>query len=343
MINRPVLAVVLGLAVNLCVATLGLAVPAENGRGQAIESFARQMAEAHNFDAAQIIAQLNELKPRQDIIRKISRPAESMPWYRYRKIWMQPERISAGVAFWQANAKTLARAEQEFGVEAEMIVAIIGIETYYGRHLGSYPVLEALYTLGFHYPKRAKFFRGELAEYYLLARAEQWPLAEIKGSYAGAMGMGQFISSSYRQYGVDFDSDGNIDLFASPIDMIGSVANYFARHGWHKGSFVAAPLTQAILKVRAKVQRDLKLKTPFADLTPLLQGDASTALEKGSEKAGVFAFAQQKGEDYWLVGDNFYAITRYNHNAMYALAAFQLGEAIRAEMSSKKLAQRAPE
>jgi len=277
---------------------------------------------------------LSNLKHNQDIIKRMIKPAESvMPWFRYQKIWMKDKRIDQGVQFWQQNADTLARAEDIYGVDPATIVAIIGVETFYGRIQGTFPVLEALHTLGFYYPKRATFFRNELAEYFQLARREGWALDQIKGSYAGAMGMGQFISSSYRQYAVDFNQDGKINLFSDPVDMIGSVANYFKRHHWRQNGFVVQPIElQAAQK--SLVQSDLKPKYTFEQLEAL-KVDIEE-LKQASNTAAVYAFKKADGtHEHWLGGENFYVITRYNHSAMYALAVFQLSQAIKSRKLDK--------
>ena len=301
-----------------------------------IKRFANELATEHQFDENTIIDQLSGLKQREDIIARITRPAESLPWYRYRKIFISEQRIDGGVEFWERHQETLARASAEFGVDPAMIVGILGVETFYGRIQGDFPVIEALHTLGFYYPKRAPFFRSELAQYYLLARAEKWNLFDVRGSYAGAMGMGQFISSSYRHYGVDFNQDGKINLFSDPVDMIGSVANYFARHGWQQTGFVAEPVALSS-KQQTLVQKQLELERPLEYFS---QAGVSTAgLRDRTKVAGIFAFETEAGQfEHWLTGKNFYVITRYNHSEMYALVAFQLSQAIAEKRLSKQVA-----
>ena len=292
-----------------------------------IASFAKRMAEEHQFNEKAVFEQLVNMQHREDIIARITKPAESLPWHRYRPIFMKQKRIDDGVKFWQEHAETLAKAEAEFGVDAAVIVGIIGVETFYGRIQGSFPVIEALHTLGFYYPKRAKFFRSELEHYYLLAREQKWTLSDTKGSYAGAMGMGQFISSSYRHYGYDFNQDGKINLFNDPVDMIGSVANYFKKHRWNRGGFVAQPI-EVESEQKKLVQKGLKLSRAPELLRQA--GVDTSALEGRTKSAGIFAFEKAKGQyEHWLTGDNFYVITRYNHSEMYALAAYQLAQAIK--------------
>ncbi len=299
----------------------------DKGIQLAITEFSQMMAKDFGFEQAVIESQLASLKPRKDIIAKITRPAEAMPWYKYRQIWMKPKRIQAGVDFWEQHRATLSRAEKVYGVDSAIIVSILGVETFFGRVQGDFPVIEALYTLGFHYPKRAEFFRSELAQYLILAREQGWQLEGIKGSYAGAMGMGQFISSSYRHYGVDFNQDGKVNLFDDPEDMIGSVANYFSKHHWQQGHFVAEKVkgNKAAQKV---VQTSLELEMDLAAIESY--GIQLSEAAKMTNRLGIFAFEKSKNrKDYWAVGDNFYSITRYNRSPLYALAVFQLSEAIK--------------
>jgi len=296
---------------------------------QQIEQFANDMASKHQFDAQAIIDKLTAMQHRQDIIARISKPAEALPWHRYRQIFIKDKRIDEGVEFWNQHADTLAKAEQTFGVDPAIIVGIIGVETFYGKIQGKFPVVEALHTLGFYYPKRAAFFRSELAQYYLLAREQNWSLDAIKGSYAGAMGMGQFISSSYRHYGFDFNQDGKVNLFNDPVDMIGSVANYFKKHHWRASGFVAQKISLQPQQ-KSLVQNTLKLTRPLTEFDAA--GIDTRQLKEKTPNAGIFAFELADGTfQYWLTGNNFYAITRYNHNQMYALAVYQLSEAIKAK------------
>ncbi|MET1256804.1 lytic murein transglycosylase B [Aliikangiella maris] len=300
---------------------------------QQIEEFAQMMADEHKFNAQEIKNKLHQAKFRQDIIDKITRPAEAMPWHQYRKIWMKPKRIQGGVEFWLQHRETLQKAQEKYGVPPEIIVSIIGVETFFGRIQGSYPVIDALYTLGFHYPKRASFFRRELAQYWLLAREQDWPLDSVKGSYAGAMGMGQFISSSYRAYGVDFNQDGQVNLFDDPVDMIGSVANYFHQHRWQANGFVARNVDLP-KNLTALVQTDLELKLIASEVAQ--DETLSMLAENNTNKLGVFAFELPDNQrQHWLVGDNFYVITRYNRSTLYALAVFQLSEQIRSAYAAQ--------
>ncbi|OYD26324.1 lytic murein transglycosylase B [Oceanimonas baumannii] len=263
----------------------------------------------------------------QSIIDAMTRPAEAKPWHDYRPIFLTDKRIEQGVAFWKEHEALLARAEQELQVPAQIIAAIIGVETYYGSHMGTHKVLDALYTLGFHYPPRGTFFRSELGHYLKLAEQQEWSLDEQKGSYAGAMGMGQFISSSYRHYAVDFNDDGHINLFEA-TDAIGSVANYFHEHKWQFGDPVVHKASVADTDAAdALVSSALELKHSWAEL-------AAAGITTEDELAADTPVKLVKldgadGPEYWVVRHNFYVITRYNRSPLYAMAVYQLSEEIR--------------
>ncbi|GAA0210360.1 lytic murein transglycosylase B [Kangiella japonica] len=293
------------------------------------KAFAQFMAKEHGFTESYISTVLAKAEKRQSILDAISRPAEGKDWYEYRPIFIQQKRIKQGVKFLQDNQELLKRAEEKYQVPAEVITAIIGVETYYGRIQGSYPVLDAISTLAFHYPKRGKFFAGELAEYFVLAREQGWKLEEPKGSYAGAMGMGQFIPTSYRHYAVDFDGDGKINLFDNKADAIGSVANYFSVHGWRMGEAVAEFVD--IDATLAKQFENTKLKPQFTVAQLRKAGLDYQGKAKDQDIAGVYHYKQENRYDYWLGFHNFYVITRYNRSPMYALAVHQLSQEILAE------------
>ena len=200
-----------------------------------VQTFINDMVKQHGFTEKELQQWFKAIRPRADIIESISNPAEAKPWHVYRKIFIKEKRIVGGVAFWKEHRSLLQQAEQQTGVPARIIVAILGVETLYNTYKGRHDVLESLATLSFDYPKRSKFFRSELEQFLLLAREEKVDPLSLKGSYAGAMGGPQFISSSYRRYAVDFDKDGKRDIWNNPADMIGSVANYFKVHGWEAG------------------------------------------------------------------------------------------------------------
>jgi len=295
----------------------------ENPQAQA---FVADMSSQHDFNQAELEALFSEARLRPSVIERITRPAEGKPWYEYREIFLVERRIAGGAAFWRDHAQTLVRAEATYGVPAEVIVAILGVETFYGQYRGKDPVLESVATLAFDYPKRADFFRSELEQFLLLTREQDFDPMEIKGSYAGAMGWPQFISSSYRHYAVDFDGDGRKDLLNSPTDAIGSIANYLSRHGWKRGETVAAPARVEGSGYGPLVKKGMKPKTPVGQLSAA--GVYATTPVR-AQQAAVLRMEGKRGAEYWLGFDNFYAITRYNHSALYALAAYQLSGEIR--------------
>ncbi|MFB1489069.1 MULTISPECIES: lytic murein transglycosylase B [unclassified Thiocapsa] len=291
--------------------------------------FAREMVERHGFDSAELQGVLADARYRQAIVDAMDRPYEAKPWRDYRALFVTPERIAGGVAFRRDNADLLTRAEADYGVAPQMIAAIIGVETNYGVNVGKHRVIDALTTLGFAYPRRADFFRRELEAFLLLSRDEQLDPLRAVGSYAGAMGKPQFISSSYRKFAVDYDGDGRRDLWGNNADIIGSVANYFKQHGWRSGEPVvfAATLPSGVPAGISVLE-----KTPAPPDTTA--GDLRSAGVEWGEPVPAEVPASlirlDAGEDeYWVGLDNFYTITRYNRSNLYAMAVYQLSEAIR--------------
>ncbi len=263
---------------------------------------------------------------RQAVLDAYKRPAESKPWYEYEALFLTEKRIRQGAEFWRTHAADLTRAERTFNVPASVIVAIIGVETFYGGNMGKHPVLDSLYTLAFYHPTRTEFFSKEFVNYIRLGNQQGWDLKARQGSYAGAMGMGQFMPSSYLTYAVDFDGDGHKDLFSNPTDAIGSVANYFHKHGWKMGDAVveAAQLTRPA--AAGKVQDRVELKQRWQELqnagvrvkTPLQADTPVTLLQ----------YAQPDYSEYWVARQNFYVITRYNKSPLYAMAVHNLSQQI---------------
>lgn len=294
------------------------------------DAFVSKAVSEHGLAAAEVEAllQLAEFKPA--IADAIARPAEGKPWYQYRPIFITDQRISEGVEFWRANEALIEQVADQYGVDPQIIVAIIGVETYYGRITGSWRVLDALATLSFHYPSdrtrdRSEFFSSELMNFMLLGREENLPLTEVTGSYAGAMGMGQFIPSSYRAYAVDFDGDGERDLWQSTPDAVGSVANYLAVHGWERGGPVARPAgaaEEADLTLLEK--RDYK---PYLTVLGLHEKGYKSSPDLDPERMAALVKLEEEGhEAYWMTFQNFYVITRYNRSPLYAMAVYQLSE-----------------
>ncbi|MCC5827214.1 lytic murein transglycosylase B [Alkalimonas sp.] len=312
----------------LCLSSSAAALAEQNGAPAAgsadTRAFMQSMIEQHEFDATQLQAVMEQAKFNQDVLNAIQRPWEARPWYQYYPIFLTEQRLLRGLQFWSQHAASLAKAEQIYGVPASIIVAIIGVETNYGQHMGQYPVLDALYTLGFYYPPRQDFFRKELAEYLLLSREEGFTPGETMGSYAGAMGLGQFISSSYRHYAIDFDGDGVRDLLSNPVDAIGSVANYFKASRWQAGGVVAVPAQVARhLDTEPWLQgRNLQLNHSVAELAAA--GIRFEVDVPPHTPARLFAFQQKEHIEYWVGLPNFYSITRYNHSPLYAMAVYQL-------------------
>jgi len=292
-----------------------------------VDSFITEMTTKYNFDQQQLEQLFAKVEVKDSILKAISRPAEkSKPWHDYRKIFITDKRIKGGVEFWQQHSETLAAAEKQYGVPAEIIIAILGVETRYGGNVGSYRVLDALSTLAFRYPPRSKFFRSELKHFLLLTREENKSLLDPIGSYAGAMGLGQFMPSSYREYAVDFDGDGKRDIWTNPVDAIGSIANYLSRHGWVAGESITHRTKFAGQEVTSLIEKGYKPSLTRDELSAA--GVSLQALPNGQDNIAIISLTQKKGEEYWLARQNFYAITRYNHSRMYAMAVTQLAQAI---------------
>lgn len=297
-----------------------------------MQSFIDEVSKKHNFSRAQLESWFKDTKIKPEIIAAITRPYEAQPWHRYKKLFVTDTHIKNGVAFWKENAKTLERAQAKFGIPPEIIVAIIGVETRYGKYKGSHSVLDALSTLAFTYPKRSSFFKKELEQFLLLVTEQGLDPTTMVGSYAGAIGVPQFISSSYRRYAVDFSGNGQSDLINNIEDAIGSVANYFAVHGWKPNEPVAV---QAKLNTNKKqidkLEQSARNPKPIYSLTELKKNGIETKVpfKQKDEKFAVLSFDETEGKDYWLGLNNFYVITRYNHSHHYAMAVFQLSEKLK--------------
>jgi len=261
-----------------------------------------ELVNEHGFEESYVINVLKQAKKRKTALNSVARPAEkTKTWDDYRAIFLKKKRISDGKKFIQNNITVLERAEKEFGVPKEVITAILGVETDYGNIMGSYRVIDSLTTLGFDDPRRSKFFKSELIQFFILTRENNLDILKVKGSYAGAMGYGQFISSSYRAYAIDFDGDGYVDLFNSLEDAIGSTANYLKRHGWKKeGSIVT----------RVYPNNVRKFYKPHESLTQFIP----------------LTFTENGEELHFVGDDNFRAIARYNISDVYAMAVYYLSE-----------------
>lgn len=297
-----------------------------------VNAFINEMAQKHHFNKTTLTAWINSATIQPSIIAAMTKPAEKLPWYRYEKIFLTDKRIADGVNFWRANQSTLEKANQEFGVPPEIIIAILGVETFYGKNTGSYRVLDSLMTLGFDYPPRSKFFLSELEQFLLLAREENWDPTVIKGSYAGAMGKGQFIASSYRQFAIDFTGNGKRDLMQSNEDAIGSIANYFRRHGWSSSPIIVldANVTGQQFEKAIASKANPKPEYSLSDLKKLqVLPKKSLSPEAANQSFALIKLDNENGPQYWLGAQNFYVITRYNHSDHYAMAVYNLSQEIK--------------
>ncbi len=320
----------LGIALGILFSAPILAMDTSAGN---VQAFIDRMVEEHGFDRDALTATLAAAERKDKILEAISRPAEkTLTWGEYRDIFITPKRIAAGADFWREHERELTDVAASTGVPMEILVGIIGVETYFGRITGNYRVLDALATLAFHYPKRSPFFTKELEEFLLLVRAEEIDATVPTGSYAGAMGRPQIMPSSYRAYAVDATGDGKRDIWNDWSDVAGSIANYFLAHKWQPGEDVAAqanlsdrfkgPVAAARLKPNATVESLSSDGVVFATELPL---DSATRL---------IELEGHDGMEHWVGFHNFFVITRYNRSVMYALAVHQLGQAIAGRVSA---------
>ena len=349
MISQCRLLVVFATALNLVVAVAVDAAPrgkpadakaSASGYEQRtdVRAFIDELAREHGFSRAALRRWFHDVHYQSKIVKAMERPLVEPPkWFEYAPQFLSQARVDGGVAFWREHAAALTRAEADFGVPAEIIVAIIGVETFYGRNVGGYRVIDALATLAFDYPRRATFFRGELREFLLLARDEGFSPLVPKGSFAGAFGVPQFMPGSVRRYAIDYDGDGHIDLWRSGDDAVGSVANYLARHDWLRGQPIWSPAMIATSQRDGALGR---LDGGISERRPLeawnADGVAAARLPDpmSSEPVGLLALEESPDSDgeqlrLLVVFPNFYVITRYNKSRLYAAAVTALAEAIR--------------
>ncbi|MDE2089946.1 MAG: lytic murein transglycosylase B [Gammaproteobacteria bacterium] len=292
-----------------------------------VQAFIDDMAARHGFDRARLAALFGRARELPDIVAAMSRPYEAKPWYQYRPLFVNSARAEEGLAFWNANADTLARAHRAYGVPPQIIVAIIGVETRYGKQMGRYSVLDALTTLAFDYPPRAQFFQTQLEDFLLLTRAQKIDPLTVMGSYAGAMGQPQFLPSSFRRYAVDFDGDGRCDLWNDSADAIGSVANYFKAHGWKTGQPVTSR-ARLVGHAYLPLLLDPALE-PKLTLAQLKRDGVIPDRTLANDLHGALIGLEGRyGMEYWVGLRNFYVITRYNHSPLYAMAVYQLSQKI---------------
>lgn len=287
-----------------------------------LPQFIDEMVIKHQFKRDELEQIFQRAQYRQAVINLISAPATIKPWSQYRAAFTDNKHIINGLKFWQDHINALQRAEKEYGVPQEIIVAVIGVETNYGRNTGKFNVLDALTTLAFDYPRRADFFRNELEQYLLLAREQKLEPFKIQGSYAGAVGIPQFMPSSYRKHAVDFNNDGEINLFNDSEDAIGSVANYLKQYGWQNGEPVAVP-------ARFNEKAALNIKETHSIATWMEIGVIPTTQTADHQSAWLLDFTISDGKEFWLAFKNFQVIMLYNNNTFYAMSVHQLADALR--------------
>ncbi len=314
------------LAVGAC---LTHAAPGSFASDPAVIEFARDLEQRHGFSADELLQQFAQIRPNERVLQLIRPPVSPLQrsWERYRPRFLTERRINGGVRFWQENRSSLARASALYGVPPEIIVAIIGVETEYGGNTGGFRVLEALATLAFHYPRRADFFRTELEQFLLLARENGFDPVDMRGSFAGAMGIPQFMPGSQRRYAVDFDGDRKIDLSGSVDDAIGSVGRFLEQHGWEAGQPIAVRARTRGEPDRSLIEAGIQPTLLVADLAQ--HGITADASPQATVTL-VDLVSPGRPAEYWLGHNNFYVITRYNRSSFYAMSVFQLAEAIRA-------------
>jgi len=310
-----------------------------------IETLVRE----HNFDKGYVIKILQTAKKQERILESMSSPAEfTWTWDRYKKLFLEEQRISNGKKFIKENSSLFMQVEREFGVPREIITSILGVETRYGKILGSYRVLDSLATLGFDFPRRSKFFKSELIQFFILTRENNLDINSVQGSYAGAMGYGQFISSSYRAYAIDYDGDGYADLFNSVPDAVASIANYLQKHGWKRDGAIVTKVEFNKVNQTYQHQTNLKKFIPLQFTEGLEEeyiikkGDSLLSIavshnlelqqlmtlnnikNKNLIKSGQTILLSKPKDLYFIGDDNFIAITKYNRSHFYAKAVYDL-------------------
>lgn len=319
-----------GIALSVAISSNVFAVDIEEAN---VGAFIDMMVTEHAYDRDALENILGEAKFQEKIIEQISKPAErTLTWADYRPIFMTKERINAGADFWREHREALETVSSDTGVPVEIMVAIIGVETYYGRITGGHRVLDALATLAFYYPPRQKFFRSELEQFLLLIREENMQAADAFGSYAGAMGRPQFMPSSYRAYAVDSTGDNKRDIWNNWTDVAGSIANYFIEHGWKAGAEVT---TQATLNDRFEgppPKNQLRADETVASLSN--SGVVFSTTLGATDDAQLLTLEGKDGDEHWVGFHNFFVITKYNHSVMYGMAVHQLGQAIALQVAN---------
>lgn len=322
MLRHPKISAILILVTLLPI--FAAAAPADTPE---VEVFIAEMVTRYGFDTVELQATLSAAEFRPAILDLMARPGESKPWPSYQALFLKQEVVEAGVRFWNEHAAVLRRARRQFGVPEEIVVAILGVETRYGANTGRTPVLDALFTLAFNYPRRADFFKSELEQFLLLGREEGLDVKSLRGSYAGAIGLPQFMPSSYRRYAIDFNGDGRRNLVSSKEDVIGSVALYLKAHGWQVDAPVAVRALGDELRMSEIIATGTKPQLTTKQFNLLgIRGEVVLADE---EVAQLIMFPLHSGNEYWLALDNFRVLLKYNQSTFYAMAVYQLSESVR--------------
>ena len=291
-----------------------------------VRAYIDTLVTTHHFERTELERLFKGVRRQNSALKAMDHQAEAKPWYEYRGIFINDQRVERGVDFWKTHAELLARIEREYLVPVPVVLAIAGVETYYGNNLGRFPVLDALVTLGFDYPRRAAFFRGELTEMLLLGREEGLDYEELRGSFSGAVGFSQFMPSSYRYYAVDFDGDGKRNLWHAP-DALASIANYLARHGWKRGGAIADRVTLEKGTGGLPLNRELK---PWLSRADVRNYGAVSGIAGEEPMFSLLAFELRDGvREHWATYHNFYVISRYNHSRRYSMAVYQLSEILK--------------
>ncbi len=298
-----------------------------------VNEFVEEMSAKHGFERQSIAALMSKARYSQDVVDSMSHPYEAKPWHIYQPLFVSEERIKGGVDFWNRHAEILKRAEKQYGVPPQIIIATIGVETKYGRFMGKHLVLDALSTLAFTYPERQRMFRKQLEAYLLLLSEEDIDPEKTHGSYAGAIGKPQFMPASYREYAIDFDGDGKRDLLHNTADAIGSVANYYHIHGWRKDELVTLPAKADGGYYQQHLNQWFKPTTTIAELR---NAGVETAQNLPAHtRCNLIELDAGNKKEIWLGFHNFYVITRYNQNNHYAMAVYQLSQKILNQYKAK--------
>ncbi|VEG90642.1 lytic murein transglycosylase B [Legionella spiritensis] len=298
-----------------------------------VQTFINYMVREHGFSKQQLNQVMNDVQIQPQIIESMDRPYEKKTWDVYKALFLTPERLQGGLKFWRDNKETLDKAEKQYGVPANIIVAIVGVETLYGKHQGKYRVIDALSTLAFNYPKRSKFFTRELEQFLLLCREHHVQPNQYMGSYAGAMGKAQFMPSSYRNFAADFSGKSKKDLMNDNNAVIASIANYISKHGWKYRQGIAQP-AQITSKKIGKINTGNKYAAYSVNQLSTAGIRPVTAAINPPPKAGVIELTTQNGREYWLAYPNFYVITRYNSSPQYALVVYLLSQQLKKEWAA---------